>query len=480
MRLSTKLVLGISTVIVTITLVNAIARIHREAQLFETDIERDNRTLGRAIARAVEHAWPSSGEAGARSLIADADAQEADVHLRWVWLDAPAGDPSAPAVPIDRLGAGWRERFVRWRPSEDEPDRMYVYHRVEAGARPAAIELWESLDAEQRYLRSSIAQIVGEAVAMIGLSMVIVLALGHAFVGRPVRRLVEHAHRIGEGDFDTRLALRQRDEIGHLAASLDTMAERLRVARVELERETTARLSVVEQLRHAERLATVGQLGAGVAHELGTPLNVVIGHAQMIAEDHPAPSQTHEHAGVIAQQARRAAAIIRQLLDFARRRSPQRTPTNLRELAAHTTKLVEPLAAKRRITLALDGDPVTAEVDAGHVQQAITNLVVNAIDASAEGGTVRVAIGRGRAAPPTGGNERPCAWIAVIDHGAGMPPDVLARVFEPFYTTKQPGAGTGLGLPVTYGIARDHGGWIDVTSRVGEGSTFRLVLPEAA
>jgi signal transduction histidine kinase len=251
-------------------------------------------------------------------------------------------------------------------------------------------------------------------------------------------------------------------------------------ARTRVETETKARIVALEQLRHADRLSTVGKLASGIAHELGTPLNVISGRASMIATKEVEGAESIESARIVVQSADRVTGIIRQLLDFARRRGPQRAEEDLGAIAQQTTSLLRTLAGKKRVTLEVAGEPhVVADVDSAQLQQALTNLVVNAIQAANQGGNVSVTLGAERATPPpdVGGDERETAFLRVKDDGPGMSDEVLAHVFDPFFTTKGVGEGTGLGLSVAWGIARDHGGWIAAESAPGEGATFTLHLP---
>jgi signal transduction histidine kinase len=233
-------------------------------------------------------------------------------------------------------------------------------------------------------------------------------------------------------------------------------------------------------LRHADRLRAVGQLASGIAHELGTPLNVVSGRARLIAETAGESAESVTHARIICEQAERMATIIRQLLDFARRRGPELGVGDLREVLRRSGDMLSPLAEKRGVAFSLlPGEgPTIVRMDANQVQQAVINLAVNGIQATPQGGAVRIELGR-QQARPEGGELGEYAAIAVEDRGPGIPGSDLRRVFEPFYTTKEVGDGTGLGLSVAYGIAQEHGGWISVHSQTGQGSRFTLFLPLA-
>jgi signal transduction histidine kinase len=241
-----------------------------------------------------------------------------------------------------------------------------------------------------------------------------------------------------------------------------------------------ARLEMLEQLRHADRLMTVGKLASGIAHELGTPLNVIEARAAMIGNGETTQEESVGYAQVIVRASERMTRIIRQLLAFARPGQAQKSRCDLALVAHRTAELLQPLASKRKVTLRVSGlSPAPIEADSGQIEQSLTNLVMNAIQAMNDGGTVELTIDRTRTKPPAdpGGPEAEYVRIQVRDEGSGIAPENVSRVFEPFFTTKDVGEGTGLGLAVTYGIVREHGGWIGVTSAVGKGTTFTAFLP---
>lgn len=232
-------------------------------------------------------------------------------------------------------------------------------------------------------------------------------------------------------------------------------------------------------LQHANRLATVGQLAAGIAHELGSPLQVVAGRAKMLSTGESAGTDARDAGSVILGQAQRMTAIIRGLLDFARRRPPQRALTDLLEVAGETVRVLGPIARKKAVTLKLEAEgPLRADVDRLHIQQALTNLVMNAMQAVSAGGHVTVTAGLQQATPPQ--RAAPAAAFATLgvrDDGPGIKREDQARVFDPFFTTKDVGEGSGLGLAVADGLVKENGGWIDVESELGRGALFSIFLP---
>jgi two-component system, NtrC family, sensor kinase len=483
MRLTRKLTLALACAILVVLGVDGFIRVQHKAGLFEVGLRRDAQLLGRTIADAAARIWRTAGESQARDLVENANQRESEASVRWVWLDAPPGSANAPEVPREKVGVldKGTARSVRWRPPESSAEALYTYYSIRIPLSNRAIEIRESLEAERAYVRQTVMGGVVTTGVLVALCAAVAIVIGALFVGRPVRRLVEQARRVGQGDLSSRLDVTQRDEIGELAGEMNTMCDRLSQTRAHLESETAARIAALEQLRHADRLTTVGKLAAGLAHEIGTPLNVITGHAQLIADEYAAESPAHENAVIVHQQADRVAAIIRQLLDFARQRSPQPTRHDLVALVHQTTALLGALAHKRGVRFEIDTPPGSAwaRIDPSQMQQALTNLVVNGIHAMPEGGKLTLALDRRRAQPPPDHDGEPGDYhcLEVRDQGRGVEPEHLSRVFEPFFTTKDVGEGTGLGLSVSYGIVREHGGWIGVDSTPGAGSRFSIFLP---
>ncbi|MEO8700590.1 MAG: ATP-binding protein [Kofleriaceae bacterium] len=232
----------------------------------------------------------------------------------------------------------------------------------------------------------------------------------------------------------------------------------------------------VDQLRHADRLNVIGTLAAGVAHEIGTPLNVISGSAELIPYAR-APEEVVEMSNVIREQTERIGSIIRHLLDFGRRAGIKTAPLDLNDLARSSTLLLVPIARKRHaeIAVAPSTSPVPIRGNVAELEQVLSNLVLNAIQAMPKGGTISLRVGV--ASRPGAGDDRSFGAVTVEDTGVGIAPDALPHIFEPFYTTKGVGEGTGLGLSVSYGIVRDHGGSIEVDSARGHGARFTVLLP---
>ncbi|MGN6547710.1 MAG: sensor histidine kinase, partial [Aureliella sp.] len=214
-----------------------------------------------------------------------------------------------------------------------------------------------------------------------------------------------------------------------------------------------------------------GRMAAGIAHELGTPLNVVAGRAALIASGRLSGDEVTASARTIKSEADRITSIVQRLLDFARGRRPQRVQCELVTIAQRTVSLLDSLAAKRDVQLEIEtpSAPTRCFVDESQIQQVITNLIVNAVQATPAGGRVRLTI------------DRPeDAWLRlrVEDSGPGIPEELRERIFEPFFTTKEVGEGTGLGLSIAYGIVQEHGGRLEISQGELGGAAFDVWLPQ--
>lgn len=239
------------------------------------------------------------------------------------------------------------------------------------------------------------------------------------------------------------------------------------------------------QLRQAQKMEAVGRLAAGVAHEFNNILTVIQGHAELLRQAQIAPRQIMDSSTRISQVSQRAAALTRQLLMFSRQQPMQLRPLNLSAAVAATDKMLRQLIGERHeLQLACAPELPLILADAGNMEQILINLCLNARDAMPQGGPIRIETSQLTLTAETAGRHpdaRPGRFIslAVTDAGCGISPDILRRVFDPFFTTKEIGKGTGLGLSTIHGIVKQHNGWIEAVSEVGQGSTFRVFLPAA-
>lgn len=482
MKLAAKISLVLLLGLLPLIVIGESLALQRENRQMEQEMRANARQLARAIAHSVNQMWLLGDETRAWRAIEQINRQHKPIQVRVVYLGVDPRHRLAPLSPRV-TAADLREPFCDsyFDASGQEHLCTYALLDIDAGPYVAAIELSEPIRHSNKnswYFAWHTAVLIGSTTL---LGAVIVVALGSTWIGRPLQRLIEKTRRVGAGDLSQPLELERNDEFGELAQAINSMCDQLQTAQHKIAQEAQARVAAMDQLRHADRLRTVGRLAAGIAHELGTPLNVVSGRAGMIAAGRLSAADVQKSAVTIKSEADRIAGIIRQLLDFARRNTPQRKTVDLIDVIRQTLTLLTPVLAKRQTTVDVTRQPATLmlHVDPGQIQQVLTNLIVNASEAMPAGGVVAIAVACEllNPPPPSGSAAGPYARIDVSDQGEGMAPDVMDQLFEPFFTTKDVGEGTGLGLSIAYGIVKEHGGWIDVRSEAGQGSCFSVYLP---
>ena len=255
---------------------------------------------------------------------------------------------------------------------------------------------------------------------------------------------------------------------------LQVMISQLRSTQVELRARMEAQRSAENRLVQAAKLAAVGEMAAGIAHELNNPLTSVTGFAELALDDIPEESETRKDLEIVMREAVRARDVVRRLLDFARQTESERARASLNEVVDDVVALSRHLIRTSGVTLKLDLEKNLpwVLVDVNQMKQVLLNLIHNALQAMPAGGEMIIATAS------TYRDARDWIIVSVCDTGVGIPKLDQARIFEPFYTTKGNQGGTGLGLSVTYGIITDHGGQIDVESQPGSGSKFTVWLPQ--
>lgn len=484
MKLAAKLITLTVGLIATFLVVDAFLAIHRERRVVQEDMSAYALLVGRTLCGPIADIWNERGMDRALELLDDVNKGGNAISVRWVWLNAGSGE-FEPKSRIDPSRLREHPGLSVVAGAEDGDERLLTYVPTNVpGGRPGALELSESLERRDARVGDRIKHVGILLGGVLAASAAAILFLGVKLVGRPLDQLAEKAERVGAGDLSGPLDLRGAGELSDLARRLNRMCEDLAASRARTEEESERKLLALGQLRHADRLKTVGRLAAGIAHELGTPLNVISGRAAMINNGTLSTDEVNESAGIIYSQAGRMAGIIRQLLDFARRGTSEKRILSIDSTVSTTCKLLEPAANESNVTLeaSFGADrPYSVRGNESEIQQVISNLLMNAIQSMPQGGTVRVEVSQSLVPPQEQACAPPTAHIrvAVIDEGVGIAEGDLQRIFEPFFTTKDVGRGTGLGLSIVYGIIEDHGGWVEAESRPGDGSRFTIHIPEA-
>jgi signal transduction histidine kinase len=295
----------------------------------------------------------------------------------------------------------------------------------------------------------------------VAICAVVMIALAY-FIQRPMVELQDKIARVGEGDLDVTVAFAKRnDEIGDLGRNFNHMVRQLRESRDEIDRLHRTQMS------RAEHLATLGELATGLAHEIRNPLAGIAGVIEIVGRDLPVTSPARAVVKDVRLEIAQINHILTDLLQTARPHPPEVRPSDLNTTVEHAVMLARQHVLSRPIQIELEEDPnlPNVEHDSDQIHQLLLNLLLNAVQAIDGVGAIRVEIS----------SLKGDAAIAVIDTGRGIAPEHLPNIFRPFYTTK--GNGTGLGLSLARRIAEEHHGQIEVTSEVGKGTRFLVVLP---
>jgi two-component system, NtrC family, sensor kinase len=334
-----------------------------------------------------------------------------------------------------------------------------------------------------------------------GLAIVVAINLFLYFkVHRPVKRLLTAVESVSQGTMTSVVPVEEQDELGELAGTFNDMVRKIREATqdnaqlTESLREMNdglqqkvieATTEVLEKNRalaqsdaaRAQRLSAIGQVAATVAHKIGTPLTALSGHIQLLAEDQTLSTESRRRLQTVEAQIERTSKIIQDLLLYARRPDPVRSPIDLNACVAECLALFQPEFDRQKVTLETEWSQQIEKVEADSQQlhEVFHSLIENALDAMPDGGTLVVRVSPHAALGQPA--HRPWVAVELIDTGCGMSAAQLVQIFQPFFTTKRAGRGTGLGLASALETVRAHGGDIKVESELQQGSRFTVELP---
>ncbi len=313
------------------------------------------------------------------------------------------------------------------------------------------------------------------------LFLLIILYFSTTRIIKPLQRMVAATHQIADGDLNHKVDIHSQDEIGELGSAFNQMTEKLKAANKELvqwgttlerkvEERTAELLEMQSHLIQSEKLASIGKLAAGIAHEINNPLGGILIYSHLLLEDVKKDTPIYDNLKKIVKETSRCKNIVKGLLEFARPNEPHMSQTDINEVLNRSLSLFERQALFQNIQVRREfSDLPRIVADGAQLQQVFTNIIANAAEAMDGTGVLTIkTLLNGRT---------DCIHILFSDSGHGIKREDLPRLFEPFFTTKEVGKGTGLGLAICYGIIQRHRGTIGVQSEVGKGSTFTVILP---
>lgn len=501
MRLTTRLLLTILPIVFIVMGALGVGFALERQRVLDPELQQQTRAYARALDIAFEYGLRELDSARVQALL---ERMSADPRVYGVRVYSPTGAvrfassamatvPSAPDSLLRRVLSGTAEAtfentiggevvFTVLRVLREPGEAAIGKH-----APPSMGVVLGALEVAQPYavLTSEVSRLQGHVLlATILLIATVGIAVGlmsRRLVARPLERLVAAARALGEGDVDARVphALGAA-EPNALAREFNVMATRLSSARRELLREGEERVHLERRLAEAEKLATVGTLAAGLAHEIGAPLNVISGRAELLMQQPSVTPETVRQLDSIVAQSGRIARTVRSLLNYARRPSRRDDPVAIARVIEGTLEMVDSELARAGVTLTREESyEAWVRGDSEQLQQVLTNLILNAIQAMDGQTTPRnVAIG----VDVSKGDELDSSAqlrLTVTDTGPGLPEELDGRLFTPFATTKS--SGTGLGLVVARSIVQDHGGALDGSTRTDgrSGAVFTVTLPLA-
>ena len=341
----------------------------------------------------------------------------------------------------------------------------------------AAFLVIEDLPLFTNEFRARAYQTLLTTVGLMGVLALVVPIMIRRGITQPLNRFAQQIEVIGQGRFDQRLATTRRDEIGRLAQEFDRMCSRLESAQHRLLVESEEKLRLERTLRHSGKLAALGQLASRLAHEIGTPLNVIQGRAEQLLRQEGLVEKDRNFVRVIISQIERISGFLRELLTLARRPEPLLRVVSVNDVVRRVRDVIgeqeQQAGVEVILALALEEALPAVQVDPDQLEQVLLNLTVNALQAVGTVGSVTL---KTQLIEHGDMNGEATVDVIVADTGPGIHPDDLPRVFEPFFTTKG-SSGTGLGLAISREIILNHHGEIRVESEAGRGARFIVSLP---
>lgn len=469
-----------------------------ELRVFETSITADLVDIARSTGQEVADDIEVGDEPSKREDLADnlREFTYAFPSIRGILVVTVENDePTVVASTSSAEGKDWlalaREAMKRDEVVGSEPVRQI--HLIGVPARRegrvwGAVVVTYSLASVEELRRKGRTVFLWFVPAAVLLMTIALDLLMRRLVHKPIAGIRKTMRRVRAHDLSARAPVLRNDEIGAVAQGLNEMLAEMEGFNVSLQdrvREATGELrakneelvesyhrvfALREALARADQMAAVGHMAASVAHQVGTPLNLISGYVQMIREDEGVDSRVTRRLEIVQEQIAKVTSIVRTMLDHARRPMPK-APTDLGGLLRRVSDVARPKldALGVRLDLSVSSVPLVM-ADSVQLELALLNLVTNSLDAMPSGGVTSITV-----APTAEGNVR----VQVADTGFGIAPDLLPHIFEPWVTTKEAGRGSGLGLSITREVIAAHGGTIGVSSEPGVGSVFTIELPAA-
>jgi two-component system, NtrC family, sensor kinase len=469
MKIGTRLAVGLLAVLTPVVSVYTYNRIHTSTKIFEEDLKRETRASELALNAAIQLDIQREEWSDIRTVLQTISEQGMAVAVLdksgklWYSLpDFPIRLPS-PADLKAAIQARGGDEFT-----QTTGARYWFCRIAPMGKLGYLLVAQDWSEVRHDLFRRTVSSIMAGAVVVL-LTTILIPLTARKYVSLPLAELSRRVSSLSTGEESERE--QGGDEVTLITEEFRKLARELSVARRRLLDESERKIELERRLRHSDKLATIGTLASGLAHEIGTPLGVIRGRAEHLLRSDPDARKLAQGLEIIINQIDRITRIVRMLLDFGRRREPVRVTSDVRSIVQRTLHLLETEAERRNIRLVseLGPRPLLVDCDIDQLQQVFVNLGMNALDAMAQGGGVL------RVSAYNGGER---VRLCFEDDGPGVGEEYKERVFDPFFTTKDPGKGTGMGLAVSQSIVRDHDGEITLEPRP-RGARFVVTLAQS-
>lgn len=455
-------------------------QLHAEERDLRSAVERDLRFLGRALQVAFENALRDRQSEDVEETLRELERLDPEVDV-FVY-DAAGAQIAASTAAVDR------PRWISRRPDRMELEfvpasdpravELMVPLRITRDERAATLVVVRPLDAMRADLEATRERVLISVAGFVLVVALLSMLLARHYVSTPLARMNAQMARVRAGDLSPAVHPARDDEVGRTLQEFGSLVRDLGEARSRLDAEAEARRRLEDALRELDKLATVGQLAAGLAHEIGSPLQILEGRIAALETKADDPSETRRIARILLEQTRRITRIVMRLTDVARRRTGRVAPLDVGPPVRAVVELLEGEARRRGVKLTIDESPRLPSIHShgDSLQQLALNLLRNALEATERGGRVELRLAPASLEGPEGA-PREAVRIEVVDTGRGMDEETRARALEPLFTTRASAGGTGLGLAVVKGIVDEHRGRIEIQSEVGRGTAVRVDLP---
>ena len=486
MKLSTRLTLTLSLLIILVLTGYGYFQVQSRRDVLFRKTQTEVHSAGRTLKVALEKLSPSRETENVQGLIDAVEAyektlgvivyyQEQDMVFRSVSVKQetePFVNTIKKSIEEDSLLEGFNAY-------KDTTIFFYSFPLKDAtGKNIGGVSILQHTSFMEKEIKEDKLRIFLIVILLIGGTVGVVFFIARRSIQRPISALLNGIKSMAEGNLDAQITLKRNDELGELAHAFNNMSNSLKESRERLAHEAETRLELERTFRHSEKMATIGQLASELAHEIGTPLNIISGRAALTKENIEERESVKKNQDIILTQAGRITKIVHQLLSFAKKKKPEQKRFDVNQLLETTLDFLDYQVHRQGVSVnrRLEAGLPLLKADPDLIQQVFVNLILNSLQSMPEGGTIQISTShRQILREGLEFGEQDCVEISVEDTGVGMDEDTIRNVFIPFFTTKE--KGTGLGLTITHRIVQEHGGWIDVKSNVGKGSVFTVYLP---